>query len=176
MIMTPYIKLHYKWVVLFSSILNSLHFEPPCSFLHDKRQSHLLILICMMWTNEIKSHSAMIKVQWQTNVFAQWRNKYEIVIQMYWKIMYIPMTYSWTKLLSTYQKAQMSYILIQLYRGRKEEIGKLCEYFTIHKILSNAIKRQEREGKFHLVEGKGCYRKTITGIARFYLGNFQLLR
>ena len=53
----------------------------------------------------------------------------------------------------------MSYILIQLYRGRKEEIGKLCEYFTIHKILSNAIKRQEREGKFHLVEGKSCYRK-----------------
>ena len=100
MIMTSYIKLHYKWVVLFSSFLNSLNFEPPCSFLHDKRQSHLLILICMMWTNEIKSHSAMIKVQWQTNVFAQWRNKYEIVIQMYWKIMYIPMTYSWTKLLS----------------------------------------------------------------------------
>ena len=57
-------------------------------------------------------------------------------------------------------------------QGEKEEIGKLCEYFTIHKILSNAIKRQEREGKFHLVEGKSCYRKTITGIARFYLGNF----
>ena len=87
MIMTPYIKLHYKWVVLFSSFLNSLNFEPPCSFLHDKRQSHLLILICMMWTNEIKSHSAMIKVHWQANVFVQWRNKYEIVIQMCWKIM-----------------------------------------------------------------------------------------